>query len=85
MLRTPVGDTRLRILAWLREPDRGERGATAEAVAARFGLPRPVAVTHLRLLTSLGLLCTARSTGRLHYRRDEVRIAQVARMLEKGW
>jgi ArsR family transcriptional regulator len=85
MLRTPVGDTRLRILAWLRGPERGERGATADAVAARFGSPRPVAVTNLRLLTSLGLLRTAGSAGRLHYRRDEMRIVQVARMLEKGW
>jgi ArsR family transcriptional regulator len=85
MLKTPVGDTRLRILAWLRAPDRGERGATADAVAARFELPRPVVVTHLRLLTSLGMLRTASFAGRLHYRRDEVRIAQVARMLEKGW
>ncbi|MEV6959865.1 helix-turn-helix domain-containing protein [Streptomyces sp. NPDC051207] len=85
MLKTPVGDTRLRILAWLREPGRGEHGATADAVAARFGLPRPVAVTHLRLLTSLGLLHTASFVGRLHYRRDEVRIVQVARTFEKGW
>lgn len=85
MLRTPVGDTRLRILAWLRDADLGEHGVTTDAVATRFGLTPEAAVTHLRLLTSLGMVREARSAGRLHYRRDEVRIAQVARMFEKGW
>lgn len=85
MLRTPVGDTRQRILVWLREPGRSERGVTADAVATHFGLPLPVAATHLRLLASLGVLRTAGVLDRLRYRRDEVRIAEVCRMLEKGW
>ncbi|CAM5245756.1 hypothetical protein SALBM217S_06536 [Streptomyces griseoloalbus] len=55
MLRTPADGTRLRILAWLGEPDTAERGLTADDVAARLGVPRPTALTHLRLLTSLGL------------------------------
>ncbi|WP_345586044.1 winged helix-turn-helix domain-containing protein [Streptomyces prasinosporus] len=85
MLRNPVDGTRLRILAWLKEPGIAEHGATADAVATRFALPRPVARTHLRLLTAVGLLRADRGPGGPCYRRDEVRIAEVARKFEKGW
>ncbi|CAM5357003.1 winged helix-turn-helix domain-containing protein [Streptomyces hirsutus] len=85
MIRTPDGGTRLHILAWLREPGHAEHGATAEAVADRFGMTHPVALTHLRLLTAVGLLRTGGAAERPYYRRDEVRIAEVARMFEKGW
>ena len=56
MLKTPADGTRLRILAWLGEPDTAGRGLTADDVAARLGVPRTAALAHLRLLTSLGLL-----------------------------
>lgn len=85
MLRTHAGDTRQRILAWLREPGRSERGVTADAVAVHFGLPLPVADTHLRLLAALGLLWTTAALGRPRYRRDEIRIAEVCRVFDKGW
>ncbi len=58
---------------------------STEAVAAKLGVPRQVADTHLELLTSLGLLRARRVRRRTYYRRDEVRIAEVARMFEKGW
>ena len=48
-------------------------------------LSRPVAVTHLRLLEATGMLSTSRSAGRVRYHRDDMRIAEVARMFEKGW
>ncbi|MFF8940249.1 ArsR/SmtB family transcription factor [Streptomyces paradoxus] len=85
MLRTPTGETRLRILAWLKDPRAAADGVTADAVAERFSLPRPVAVTHLRLLEATGMLRTSRSAGRVRYHRDDMRIAEVARMFEKGW
>ncbi|GGM08391.1 hypothetical protein GCM10010129_60390 [Streptomyces fumigatiscleroticus] len=95
MLRTPTGETRLDILEWLKDPaayfpprrhgDPAEDGVTADAVAARLGVDRRVAETHLDLLAALGLLRTRRIRWRTHYRRDEVRIAEVARMFEKGW
>ncbi|MFC8140957.1 ArsR/SmtB family transcription factor [Streptomyces paradoxus] len=84
MLRTPTDETRLRILAWLKEPAAAD-GVTADAVAERFSLPRPVAVTHLRLLAATGMLRTSRSAGGVRYHRDDMRIAEVARMFEKGW
>ncbi|MFF7853390.1 ArsR/SmtB family transcription factor [Streptomyces sp. NPDC007904] len=85
MPRTAVEATRLRILNWLKEPDVAEHGATPDAVATRFALPPAVARTHLRLLTAIGLLRAVPCGGRTCYRRDEVRIAEVARMFEKGW
>ncbi|MFJ8109631.1 ArsR family transcriptional regulator [Streptomyces sp. NPDC096132] len=95
MLRTPVGERRLDILEWLKEPARHfppqrhgdlvEDGVTADAVAAKLGVRRQVADTHLTLLTDLGLLRATRIRRRVYYRRDEVRIAEVARMFEKGW
>ncbi|WP_086727978.1 helix-turn-helix domain-containing protein [Streptomyces carpinensis] len=98
MLRTPAGRTRLVILEWLKDPsahaprprrrpytDPAEHGATAAAVAAGLGIPRRVAETHLALLADLGLLRTRRIRRRTYYRRDEFRIAEVARLFEKGW
>lgn len=85
MLRTPTDETRLRILAWLKEPGPAEHGVTADTVAEKFSMPRPVAVTHLRLLRATGMLRTSGSAGRVRYHRDEMRIAEVARMFEKGW
>lgn len=83
MLRTPADGTRLRILAWLSEPAVAERGLTADDIAAGLGVPHPVALSHLRLLTALGLLRTSADPPR--YRRDEVRIAEVAQLFGKGW
>ncbi|WLW57485.1 helix-turn-helix domain-containing protein [Streptomyces sp. YU58] len=95
MLRAPTGDRRLDILEWLKNPaahfpppkhgDLVEDGVTADAVAAKLGVRREVAETHLDLLADIGLLRTRRIRRRTHYRRDEIRIAEVARMFEKGW
>ncbi|WP_328744732.1 helix-turn-helix domain-containing protein [Streptomyces sp. NBC_00285] len=95
MLRTPIGDRRLAILEWLKDPaanfpsrrhiDAAEDGVTARAVAGKLGVPRSVAATHLGLLVNIGLLRTRRIRWRTYYRRDEMRIAEVARMFEKGW
>lgn len=85
MLRTPADGTRLRILAWLGEPGTAGRGLTADDVAARLGVSRPAALTHLRLLASLGLLRPAGDDGGPRCRRDEIRLAEVTRLFEKGW
>ncbi|MFH0173849.1 ArsR family transcriptional regulator [Streptomyces cacaoi] len=95
MLRTPVSERRLEILEWLKEPARHfppqrhgdlvEDGVTADVVAAKLGVRRQVADTHLGLLAGIGLLRAKRIRRRTYYRRDEMRIAEVARMFEKGW
>ncbi|MEU7099396.1 ArsR family transcriptional regulator [Streptomyces longwoodensis] len=95
MPSTPVGQRRLAILELLKDPvrhfppprhtDPEADGVTAAAVATRLGVDRTVADAHLSLLAALGLLRTKRIRRRTHYRRDEVRIAEVARMFDKGW
>ncbi|MFE1881267.1 ArsR family transcriptional regulator [Streptomyces diastatochromogenes] len=96
MMRNPSGGMRQDILEWLKDPavhfpagrhhgDLAETGVTARAVAAKLGVPRRTAAAHLDLLSRLGLLRTRRIRCRTHYRRDEIRIAEVARMFEKGW
>ncbi|MDR6975292.1 ArsR family transcriptional regulator [Streptomyces sp. 3330] len=95
MLRTPVSERRLEILEWLKEPARHfppqrhgdlvEDGVTADVVAAKLGVGRQVAGTHLSLLAGIGVLRAKRIRRRTYYRRDEMRIAEVARMFEKGW
>ncbi|MEU9481018.1 helix-turn-helix transcriptional regulator [Streptomyces sp. NPDC048191] len=95
MMGTPSGRMRRTILEWLKEPtdhfpvgrsrDLGETGVTARAVAAKLGVPRRTAVAHLDFLTRLGVLRTRRIRCRTYYSRDEIRIAEVARVFEKGW
>ncbi|MFF4899802.1 ArsR/SmtB family transcription factor [Streptomyces sp. NPDC001068] len=95
MLRNSRSVTRLDILDWLKDPaarlpsrrhaDLTEGGVTVRAVAAGLGVSRRVAGSHLVVLARLGLLRTRRIRHRTYYRRDEVRIAEVARMFEKGW
>ncbi|MER5935954.1 ArsR family transcriptional regulator [Streptomyces sp. NPDC001928] len=95
MLRTPAGRRRLEILEWLKDPvahfpdachaDPVEDGVTADAVAAKLGVSPEVAETHLGLLVNIGVLRTKLIRQHVHYRRDEMRIAEVARMFEKGW
>ncbi|MFG2602358.1 ArsR family transcriptional regulator [Streptomyces sp. NPDC048514] len=95
MTATASGHIRRTILEWLKDPavhfpaayhrDPARIGVTARAVAAKLGVPRRTAAAHLDLLTRLGLLRTRRSRCRTYYRRDEIRIAEVTRMFEKGW
>ncbi|WP_408055073.1 hypothetical protein [Streptomyces mutabilis] len=56
-----------------------------EIIAAKLGVPRRVADTHVELFARLGLFRATRTRRRTYYRRDEVRIAEVARLFEKGW
>ncbi|CAL9322519.1 ArsR family transcriptional regulator [Streptomyces sp. SudanB182_2057] len=91
----PTGRIRQTILEWLKDPaahfpaghrrDLAATGVTARAVAAKLGLPPRTVRAHLDFLARLGVLRTRRIRCRTHYRRDEVRIAEVARIFEKGW
>ncbi|MEW2298380.1 ArsR family transcriptional regulator [Streptomyces sp. NPDC006655] len=95
MLRNAKSASRLDILDWLKDPaahfppqrhaDLAEDGVSVRAVAAKLGVSRRVAGTHLDLLTRLGLLRAKRIRHRVYYRRDDIRIAEVARLFEKGW
>jgi DNA-binding transcriptional ArsR family regulator len=85
MLRTAVSGRRLDILEWLKDPATDFDGVTAAAVAEKLGVSLQVAETDLGLLADIGLLRVTRIRRRSYYRRDEMRIAEVARMFEKGW
>ncbi|MCZ0204634.1 helix-turn-helix domain-containing protein [Streptomyces sp. UMAF16] len=92
---TPTGRIRHTILEWLKDPaahfpagrgrDLAATGVSARAVAAKLGQPLRTVRAHLDFLARLGVLRTRRIRCRVHYRRDERRIAEVARMFEKGW
>ncbi|MFD4523591.1 ArsR family transcriptional regulator [Streptomyces sp. NPDC058470] len=95
MLKFPVSGQRLEILEWLRDPvahfspqrhgDLVEDGVTPATLAAKLGVRRAVARTHLDLLAGIGLLRTKKIRRRTYYRRDEYRIAEVSHFFEKGW
>ncbi|OLZ73484.1 ArsR family transcriptional regulator [Streptomyces sp. IMTB 2501] len=95
MMGTPSGRMRQTILEWLKDPadhfpapgrrDPAETGVTARAVAAKLGVRHRTARAHLDFLARLGVLRTHRLRCRTYYRRDEIRIAEVARVFEKGW
>ena len=95
MLRVPVSGQRLDILEWLRDPvahfprqrygDLVEDGVSPATLAAKLGVSRAVARTHLELLTGIGLLRAKKIRRRTFYRRDEYRIAEVSHFFEKGW
>ncbi|MEU8977402.1 winged helix-turn-helix domain-containing protein [Streptomyces sp. NPDC048309] len=95
MLKVPVSGQRLDILEWLRDPaahfppqrygDLVEDGVSPAALAAKLGVSRAVARTHLDVLTGVGLLRAKKIRRRTFYRRDEYRIAEVSHFFEKGW
>ncbi|MEV6194881.1 helix-turn-helix domain-containing protein [Streptomyces sp. NPDC051920] len=95
MLRGPGNSQRLDILEWLRAPashfppqrgaDLVQDGVSPDSLAAKLGVSRAVARTHLDLLAGVGLLRAKKLGRRTYYRRDEYRIAEVSRYFEKGW
>ncbi|MFJ7151476.1 winged helix-turn-helix domain-containing protein [Streptomyces sp. NPDC100445] len=94
MTGIPPGRIRQTIMEWLKDPAThfpasrrapAGTGVTARAVAAGLGVPRRTATAHLDFLTRLGVLRTRRVRWHTYYRRDEVRIAEVARIFDKGW
>ncbi|MEU3845332.1 helix-turn-helix domain-containing protein [Streptomyces sp. NPDC028635] len=93
MVRAPVSERRLRLLQWLEhapdtfplDGDPSHGGVTADAIALGLGVPLSLVQCDLALLTRVGLVRARRAGPHTYYRRDEIRIAEVARMFEKGW
>ncbi len=95
MLKRPAGGQRLEILEWLKDPgvhfppqrhgDPVEDGVTAAAVAAKLGVPAPWPTRTWVCSRASAWSVRRGSAGVQFYRPDEVRIAEVARMFEKGW
>jgi ArsR family transcriptional regulator len=93
-LRALANPTRLRLLAWLREPERhfaldgaiadpAEVGVCVSHIQARLGLAQSTVSAYLAELERAGLVRSTRVGKWTHYRRDEQRIAQLITALAR--
>jgi DNA-binding transcriptional ArsR family regulator len=90
-----ASDRRLQILGWLKRPrahfppqvygDLVKDGVCGVLIARKLRVSQPTASEHLRVLSQAGLLRTRRIRNWTFYRRDERRITQLKRALQKGW
>ena len=92
-LRALANDRRLLILDWLKNPrahfpvqvdgDLVEDGVCGIYIADKLGLSQPTASEHLRVLADVGLIRGKRIKQWTFYKRDETRIAEVKRLIER--
>ncbi|MEU1723168.1 metalloregulator ArsR/SmtB family transcription factor [Nonomuraea sp. NPDC005692] len=91
-LRALANPTRLRLLSWLREPERhfslegaiadpAEVGVCVTHIQARVGLAQSTVSAYLSELQHAGLVRATRVGKWTHYKRDERRIAQLVATL----
>ncbi|MEU1390480.1 MULTISPECIES: metalloregulator ArsR/SmtB family transcription factor [unclassified Nonomuraea] len=91
-LRVLANPTRLRLLSWLREPERhfslegaiadpAEVGVCVTHIQARVGLAQSTVSAYLSELQRAGLVRATRVGKWTHYKRDERRIAQLVATL----
>lgn len=84
-------ERRLKILHWLKEPvthfrpqsdgDLVKDGVCGLLIAEKLGVTQPTASEHLRVLTQAGFLQTKRIKQWTFYKRDEVRIRELKRVI----
>jgi ArsR family transcriptional regulator len=91
-LRALANPVRLRLLSWLREPERNfsldgaiadpdEVGVCVTHITARAGLAQSTVSAYLAELERAGLVRSTRVGKWTHYRRDEERIAELVALL----
>lgn len=91
-LRALANPVRLRLLAWLREPERNfslvgaiadpvEVGVCVTHITARVGLAQSTVSAYLAELERAGLVRSTRVGKWTHYKRDEERIAALVVLL----
>jgi DNA-binding transcriptional ArsR family regulator len=93
-LRALASDKRLFILEWLKNPrahfreqvdgDLVDDGVCGVLIAEKLEVSQPTASEHLRVLADTGMLRGTRIKQWTFYKRDEERIAQIKRWLEKS-
>jgi DNA-binding transcriptional ArsR family regulator len=93
-LRALSSERRLRVLAWLRQPTRHfppqidgdliEDGVCGLSIARKLRVSQPTASEHLKILLQAGLVRGKRIKQWTFYRRDEARIKQLKRMIQRG-
>lgn len=84
---------RLQILQWLKEPtihfrpqidgDLVDDGVCGLLIAEKLGITQPTVSEHMRVLVHSGLVRAKRIKQWTFYRRDEARIAEFMRALQK--
>ena len=82
---------RLQVLAWLKDPrahfraqvdgDLVDDGVCGNFIAEKLGISASTLSEHMRLLVAAGLVVPKRIKQWTFYRRDDARIAEVARTL----
>ena len=88
-LKALASERRLQILEWLKDPvahfppqehgDPTEHGACNLFIVDKLGVSQPAGSRHLKVLVDAGLIIATRRKGWTYYRRNEDRIAELAR------
>jgi DNA-binding transcriptional ArsR family regulator len=94
VLRALANERRLQILDWLREPrkhfreqadgDLVEDGVCGVLIAEKLGVSAPTLSEHMRVLTAAKLVRGKRIKQWTMYRRNEVAIASVKRVIQES-
>jgi DNA-binding transcriptional ArsR family regulator len=92
-LRAIASDRRLMVLEWLKDPrahfppqvdgDLVDDGVCGVFIAEKLGVSQPTASEHMRVLTDAGLVTAKRIKQWTFYKRDEARIAEFKRWLDR--
>ncbi|MGV9302799.1 MULTISPECIES: ArsR/SmtB family transcription factor [unclassified Nonomuraea] len=92
-LRALASEPRLLILDWLKDPvahfppqvdgDLMEDGVCSIFIATKLGMTQPSASAHLKILERAGLIRGTKIKQWVFYRRDEARIAELKRTIER--
>jgi DNA-binding transcriptional ArsR family regulator len=92
-LRALANERRLLILEWLKRPrahfppqvdgDLVVDGVCGALIAEKLGVSQPTVSEHLKVLSSAGLIRGKRIKQWTFFKRDEERIAQIKRLIDK--
>ncbi|MFI7126856.1 ArsR/SmtB family transcription factor [Nonomuraea sp. NPDC050153] len=95
LVKALANDKRLRILDWLRDPERHfppqrdgdlvRDGVCSLFIAEKLGVSQPTCGEHLKVLAKAGLIRGKRIKQWVFYQRDEDRIAAAKELLSSGW
>jgi DNA-binding transcriptional ArsR family regulator len=93
-LRALASDRRLIILEWLKDPrahfpeqvdgDLVDDGVCGVFIAEKLGVSQPTASEHLRVLCAAGLIRGKRIKQWTFYKRDQARIAEIKKWIERA-
>lgn len=94
VLRALSNDKRLLVMEWLKDPvshfppqvegNLVDDGVCGQLIAQKLGVSAPTASVHLKQLTDAGLLQPKKIKQWVFYKRDEKRLQELKRMLNKG-